>query len=194
MQVETFLSISQQTAFFLLSVVLGAVMGVVYDIFRIFRILFPPAAKSKPIAVQDVLFWLIYGFGIFCYSSAVCGGNLRFFMFFGSLLGFTLYIVTIGNLITGTLRQIAETIRRILRKVYSVIFEPIVKLLKNLCQKVRLFFVRIYRKLKKSKGSVKKPLPNLPRLVYNKNAKLGSSVIKRNSGGERGERSKRPQS
>lgn len=181
MQIESFLSVSQQTAFFLLSVVLGAVMGIIYDVFRVFRILFPPAAKSKPVAVQDVLFWLIFGFCMFCYSSAVCGGNLRFFMFFGSLIGFTLYILTIGNLITGILRQIAEAVRRVLRKVYSLIFEPIVKLLKNLCQKVRLFFVRIYRKSKKTEGSVKKPLPKVLQLVYNKNAKLGSSVIRQNS-------------
>lgn len=188
MQIETFFSVSQQTAFFLLSVVLGAAMGVVYDVFRVFRILFPPAAKSKPVAFQDVLFWLIYGFCIFCYSSEVCGGSLRFFMFFGSLMGFALYILTIGNFITGILRQIAETVRRILRKVYSLVFEPIVKLLKNLCQKVSLFFVRIYRKSKKKKRSVKKPLPKVLQLVYNKNAKLGSSVINRKSGGGRGER------
>lgn len=188
MQIETFFSVSQQTAFFLLSAVLGAAMGVVYDVFRVFRILFPPAAKSKPVAVQDVLFWLIYGFCIFCYSSEVCGGSLRFFMFLGSLLGFTLYILTIGNLITGILRQIAETVRKILRTVYSLLFEPIVKLLKNLCQKVGLFFVRIYKKSKKTEGSVKKPLPKVLRLVYNKNAKLGSSVIKHRIGGGGGER------
>ncbi|MDE5992132.1 MAG: spore cortex biosynthesis protein YabQ [Oscillospiraceae bacterium] len=188
MQIETFFSISQQTAFFLLSVVLGAALGVVYDIFRVFRILFPPAAKSKPAAVQDVLFWLIYGFCMFCYSTAVCGGSLRFFMLFGSLIGFALYIVTVGNLIVGTLRQIAETVRRILRKVYSVLFEPIVKILKNFCQKVSLVFVRIYKKSRKTERSTKKLLPKTIGLVYNKYAKLGSSVIKRKVGGDRGER------
>lgn len=188
MQIETFFSVSQQTAFFLLSVVLGAAMGVVYDIFRVIRILFPPAAKSKSLAVQDVIFWLIYGFCIFCYSSEVCGGSLRFFMFFGSLMGFALYILTIGNFITGILRQFAETVRRILRKVYSLVFEPIVKLFKNLCQKFSRFFVRIYRKSKKIEGTDKKPLQKVLQLVYNKNAKLGSSVINCKSGGGRGER------
>lgn len=185
MQIETFFSVSQQTAFFLLSVVLGAVMGIVYDVFRVFRILFPPAAKSKPLFVQDVLFWLIYGFCMFCYSTAVCGGSLRFFMFLGSLTGFALYILTIGNLITGILRKTAETVRKILRKVYSVLFEPIVKLLKNLCQKLYLFFIQIYRKSKKTEGSAKKPLQKVPRLVYNKNAELGLRFIRSRQKGRR---------
>lgn len=185
MQIETFFSVSQQTAFFLLSVVLGAALGVVYDVFRVFRILFPPAAKKTPLAVQDVLFWLIYGFCIFCYSTAVCGGSLRFFMLFGSLAGFALYILTIGNLITGVLRRTAESVRQVLRKVYSLLFEPIVKLLKNLCQKVRLFFIQIYRKSKKTERSVKKPLQKVPKLVYNKNAKLGLQFVRGRKKGRR---------
>lgn len=144
LQIGTFFSVSSQTSFFLLSVVLGAALGVVYDCFRVFRILFPPAAKAAAVAVQDVLFWLIYGFGIFLYSAAVCGGSLRFFMFIGSLLGFALYILTLGDLITGILRQLATAVYRILRKVYSVSLEPIVKFLRKNCQKLRHVFVGSY--------------------------------------------------
>lgn len=145
-------------------------MGVVYDCFRVFRILFPPAAKAGAVAVQDVIFWLIYGFGIFCYSAAVCGGELRFFMLFGSLLGFTLYIVTLGNLITGILRRIVTAVYRVLRKVYSVLFGPIVKLIRKLCQKVSSVFVRNHKNAPKHKISDRKPLQNILRLVYNKKA------------------------
>lgn len=169
---------SQQTSFFLLSVVLGAAMGVVYDLFRVFRIIFPPAAKTAAAAVQDVIFWLIYGFALFCYSSAVCGGELRFFMLFGSLIGFTLYIVTLGNLITGILRRIASAVGKALHKVYSALFEPLVNILKDLCQKVRTVFVRNHKNNTKKVSGDKKPLKNVRGLVYN-NVKSGLSVFKK---------------
>lgn len=157
MQIETFFSVSQQTSFFLLSTVLGALMGVVYDCFRTFRILFPPASKQAAVAVQDVIFCLICGFCIFCYSSAVCGGSLRFFMILGSALGFTLYILTLGNAVTGVLRRAASAFYRALRKVYSYLFEPLVNIIKKMCQKVGLVFVRSYKNIKKNKRCEKNP-------------------------------------
>ncbi len=135
MQIETFFSVSEHTAQFLMSVVLGAVLGVVYDFFRVVRIVVPPMAKSGAVAVQDVIFCLIYGFGIFCYSTLTARGELRFFIFFGSLIGFVLYIVTVGNFVTGILRRIFSVVYGSLRKVYSLIIEPIVKLLRKNCQK-----------------------------------------------------------
>lgn len=131
-------------------------MGVVYDVFRVLRILFPPAAKTGAAAVQDILFWLIYGLCIFFYSAAVCGGKLRLFMFLGSLAGFALYIVTIGNFITEILRRFVTAVYKIIRKVYLALFEPPVKTLKKLCQKIPLFFVGNHKNAAKKVFSEKK--------------------------------------
>lgn len=141
MQLETFFSVSHHTSLFLMSVLLGAALGVVYDCFRVLRIVFPPAAKNAPVIVQDIIFWLIYGFAIFCYSTLAARGQIRFFIFFGSLIGFVLYIMTIGNFITGVLRRIFDVIYGGLRKVYSAIIEPSVKLLRKSCQKALPVFV-----------------------------------------------------
>lgn len=134
---------------------LGAAMGVVYDCFRVFRILFPPASKGGAVAVQDIIFWLIYGIGIFCYSAVICRGELRFFTFLGSLIGFTLYIVTLGNAVVGILRRTVSAFCKILRKVYSALFEPIVKIIKEFCQKVYAVFVRNHKNIKNIKRSKK---------------------------------------
>ncbi len=161
-----------------MSVVLGAALGIVYDCFRVFRIVFPPAAKSGAVLIQDIIYWLFYGFCIFCYTSAVCGGKLRFFIFFGSLLGFVLYILTLGNMVTGIIRRIVTAFYRGLRKVYSFTFEPVVKLLRKNCQKVRSVFVGSYENRKNKRRSKKKLLKKVFDLVYNKKAKLGSSMLK----------------
>ena len=173
MHLDTFFSISQQTALFLLSVVLGAGLGVVYDCFRVFRIVFPPASKKAAVAVEDIIFWLIYGFCVFCYSAVLARGQVRFFIVAGSLIGFVLYIVTIGNAVTGVIRRIVTAVCKVLRKVYSTIIEPFVKILRIICQKACSVFVRSHKNTEKNERTSKKLLKNTLGLVYNKKAKAG---------------------
>lgn len=171
MNLNTFFSVSQQTASFLLSVLIGAALGVVYDCFRVARILLPPLAKPKPTFFEDILFWLIYGFCVFCFAASAARGQVRVFMLLGSLLGFALYILTIGNLITGVIRSIVNAVYRVLHKVYFTLIEPIVKLVRIFCQKVYRFFVGSHKNNRKLIGSVKNHLKNRGKLVYNDKAK-----------------------
>ena len=178
MHLDTFFSVSQHTFLFLMSVVLGATMGIVYDCFRVLRIVFPPAAKRGAVIAEDIIFWLIYGFCIFCYAAAFARSQVRFFMFFGSLIGFVLYIVTIGNLLTRAIRQVFNAVYKILHKVYSAFIEPIVKLKDKICQKLVIVFVRNH----KNKISVKNLLKNAVDWVYNKkNVNLESFNLKKES-------------
>ena len=151
MHLDTFFSVPEHTSLFLLSVVMGAALGVVYDCFRVFRILFPHASRSKAVVIEDIIFWLIYGFCVFCYAAALARGQVRFFIVLGSLTGFVLYIVTVGNLITGIIRRIVTALYKLLHKVYSAIIEPIVKTLKIICQKMLRFFVQIHKNFAKQK-------------------------------------------
>ena len=146
-----------------MSVVLGAALGILYDCFRVLRIVFPPAAKKNAVIAEDIIFWIIYGFCIFCYAAAFARGQVRFFMFFGSLIGFVLYMVTIGNAVTGVIRKIFDAVCKILHKVYSVLIEPFVKLKAKICQKLVPVFVRNH----KNKISMKNLLKNVVDWVYN---------------------------
>lgn len=170
-----------------MAVVLGAALGVVYDCFRVFRIVFPPAAKSGAVVLQDIIFWMFYGFCIFCYFTIAGRGQIRFFVFFGSLLGFVLYILTLGNLVTGIIRRVVTTVYGILRKVYSRTIEPIVKLLRRICQKACPVFVGSHKNTEKPVRSKKKALKNVLDMVYNNKAKLGSFMLKGKFGGDRDE-------
>lgn len=178
MQLETFFSVSQHTSQFLLSVVLGGALGVVYDLFRTLRIIFPPAAKSGAVLVQDIIFCIICGFSVFCFSTLAVRGQVRFFIFFGSAIGFVLYILTIGNVITGVLRLVFGTIYGTLRKVYSSIIEQLVNLSRNICQKGSRVFVGSTENVENNALSGKKHLKNDEHLVYNEKAKLGQSMLK----------------
>ncbi len=113
MPLETFFTVSEQVRFFLLSVVLGAVMGVWYDVFRTIRILVPFARKPLPTAVCDVIFWVSCCFALFLFSYTVSGAVLRGFMVIGSLCGFVLYLMSVGSIVTGFFRLIAKGLMKI---------------------------------------------------------------------------------
>ncbi|MCD7730628.1 MAG: spore cortex biosynthesis protein YabQ [Oscillospiraceae bacterium] len=151
MSLETFFSVSEQTSQFLLSIVLGAGIGVFYDCFRVLRILFPPARRTAAVAAEDVVFMLASGGAIFLFAFFYCRSQVRFFCIIGSLLGFILYILTVGSVVTGIIRAIAAAVYRVLHKVYSAIFAPIVNFIKVNCQKIFNIFVHSYENRKKIK-------------------------------------------
>ncbi len=161
-----------------MSIVLGAAVGVVYDCFRALRIIFPPAAKDTAVLVEDILFCIIAGFSLFCFSTLAVRGQIRFFIFLGAVVGFVLYILTIGSIVTGVLKLVFGTIYGSLRKVYSFIIEPIVNLSRNICQKGSSVFVGSTENVENNDLSGKKHLKNESDLVYNEKAKLGSSMLK----------------
>lgn len=168
MHIDTFFSISQQTSIFLMSVILGAAMGVLYDCFRVLRTVLPPLAKRGAVIAEDIIFWLMYGFCIFCFAAEFARGQVRFFIFFGSILGFILYIVTVGSIVIGIIRSVFGAVYGFLHKVYSFVIEPFVKLFKIICQKVMPVFVGNYKNSRIFKGSAKNYLKNVGSMVYNK--------------------------
>lgn len=129
MQLETFFTVSQQTSQFLLSVVMGAVLGAAYDVFRAFRILFPFARKKAAVAAEDVIFMLLCGAAVFIFAVTFCRGQVRLFCILGALLGFVLYIFSVGSVVCALCRRAAAAVSELLQKVYSAVFAPAVKLI-----------------------------------------------------------------
>lgn len=170
LRLETFFSVSEQTELFLLSVILGAGLGILYDCFRVVRIIFPPAKKAGAVCLLDIIFWLCYGFAVFLYSVLLGRGQVRFFYFFGSAAGFILYLISIGNLITGIIRKVVEFIYNTLQRVYSIVIAPIVKIMNFFRQKVLPVFVRNHKVNKKERISTFYPLKRQALLLYNKKA------------------------
>lgn len=128
--------------------------------------------------VEDILFCIITGFSLFCFSTLAVRGQIRFFVFVGAAVGFVLYILTIGNLVISVLKIVFGTVYGGLRKVYSWIIEPIVNLSRNICQKGSSVFVGSNENVENKGLSGKKYLKNESDLVYNEKAKLGSSMLK----------------
>ncbi len=112
---------------FLGSLVLGMLMGALFDIFRAIRI----SVRHPALAVfcEDVLYAVLFGLSYYTYCTALCRGEIRGFVLIGMLLGFFTYIVTLGRILCGFVAKAVNFVKialkkfgRLLKNALSVLF------------------------------------------------------------------------
>lgn len=142
-----------QLYIFLLFILTGIVIGIVFDIFRIFRRSF----KTNDIItyVQDFLFWLVTGcillFSIFTFNN----GGLRGYIFIGIILGVLLHLLLLSKYFINIFVKKFSVLKKIigypiywlLNFTKKYILSPLSKIL----SKIRLKLPKIELKGKKSK-------------------------------------------
>ncbi|MBE6688459.1 MAG: hypothetical protein E7588_04160 [Ruminococcaceae bacterium] len=104
------ISITQQCMFFLCSAVLGTVIGMIYDVFRIIRIAF----RHNFIVVffEDLLFCFITCVLLILMIFCANYGVVRWFSVFGCAGGFFIYRETAGRIVIRASDIIISFIRR----------------------------------------------------------------------------------
>ena len=146
---DNFFSLSDECLIFLYSVILGAGLGIVFDVFRAIRAVIPH--NDFFVAFEDILCMLVWTLSLVIFSVELSGGNIRFFCFFGMFLGFLIYFFSVGKLVITLIRGISSFVRRILKAVFGGIYGFLRRCFVSVCQKVKSFFVDNYINLRKSK-------------------------------------------
>ena len=84
-----------QTYLFIVFTIVGIIIGILFDIFRILRKSF----KTKDIVtyIEDVLFWILTGIIILFSMYKFSNGELRFFMIIGIIMGTLIYMITFSK-------------------------------------------------------------------------------------------------
>ena len=114
------LSMSGQGAAFLATAVAGAVLGILYDCFRILRrVLYH---KTVATTIEDAVFWIISTLLMFAFLLERNFGDIRGFIFMGLALGAVLYFTMISRFFT----KFAMMMLRWLKKMLLVIISPII--------------------------------------------------------------------
>ncbi|MDR0974462.1 MAG: spore cortex biosynthesis protein YabQ [Ruminococcus sp.] len=131
MILDTFYTVTEQAELFLLSVFVGASLGVVFDAFRLLRAVFVTARKSFLVHAADFLFILFYAFVVFTYSAVLARGEIRFFIVIGSLCGFLIETLTIGDSVTKAVRYISDKIHAALKRAFNSLWTFILNFFKN---------------------------------------------------------------
>ena len=77
------------------SCLLGVILGIIYDIFRILRMIIN--SKSITMFVQDVIYFVISGIITFVFVLEFNSGESRFYILAGEAVGWILYHITVGE-------------------------------------------------------------------------------------------------
>ena len=129
-----------QANLFLIFVIDGIIIGLLFDFFRILRKSFK---TSDMITIaEDILFWMITGFIVLYSIFLFNNGEIRFFMFIGIFIGVTLYMLLMSCYIIKLSVKIIVTLKKIIKFVFKIIIFPIqfiYKITKKLLRKPILF-------------------------------------------------------
>lgn len=173
---EAFFTINEQTEIFLLSVLLGGIFGVIYDVFRALRVVAPPLRGTAATAVCDIIFFMICGFGIYLFSLTFARGEVRGYYWIGALLGGIIYLMTAGTVVIGIIRAVFGAVSAAVILIYNWtnrnIIMPAVKFYTEIRTKIRNKFVSNAKKSATKHKSKKNHLKNRPEILYNIRAKM----------------------
>lgn len=140
-----------QVLTFIVFILNGFLIGLVFDIFRVLRKSFK--TPDSITYVQDILFWLLSGIMVIFTILKFNNGEIRLFIFLGIFLGFSLYMIIFSKLfikfstfilicfkksfktITIPLVYIVVFIRKFVYKPCVIEFKKIVKRVKKMFNK-----------------------------------------------------------
>jgi len=159
-----------QANLFLIFAINGAIIGFLFDLFRILRKSF--RTSDIITVIEDILFWIITGiiilYSIFIFNN----GEIRFYMFIALILGAMLYMLLLSKYIIKISVKIIGIIKIVIKFIFKIISWPIqiiYKTTKRLLRKPILFcFV-----------NVKKTIRQIGTKIYkNKSKKRGKTILK----------------
>lgn len=153
---------------FLIFILVGIIIGLLFDFFRILRRTFKTSDFIT--YIQDILFWILSGI-ILIYSIFVFNnGELRAYIFLSIFIGIITYMLTISKyfiklnvlILTGIKKVIATILKiitypfKLILKVLKIIFIKPLNLIKNAFKNIMSKFVEFSRKISIRKKKIQK--------------------------------------
>ena len=118
--------IQNQAYTFMLFIINGISIGILFDIFRITRKTFKTCDFIT--YIQDTIFWILSGILTLYFIFIFNNGEIRLYIFLGIILGIVLYMLSISKYFIKINTFILEKIK----KVVEIILLPIRKILRIL--------------------------------------------------------------
>ena len=146
---------------FLIFILVGIIIGLLFDFFRILRRTFKTSDFIT--YLEDILFWILSGI-ILIYSIFVFNnGELRAYIFLSIFIGIITYMLTISKyfikfnvLILTGLKKVITTILKVIIYPFKLILKLLIKplnfiknILKNIMSRIVVFYTKISIRKKK---------------------------------------------
>lgn len=154
--------VTNQAYLFLIFMVNGIIIGILFDFFRILRKSFKTADLIT--YIEDILFWILTGI-ILLYSIFVFNnGEIRLFMFLAVILGTIIYMLIASKYVI----KINVTIIKFIKKILLVPINFIAKILRKIFFKPISFVIINIKKI--STNLCKNTYNNLKNVKFKKNS------------------------
>lgn len=132
---------------FLLSILLGLILSIIFDFFKIINFTFE--FNNILIFIQDILYFGFSGVITFIFLLAFNNGKINFFIILGQIIGWTIWHLSLGNKITYFLSKKIYLLKRVFSLFKIKILNLKVKSKKVLFKTKSLIFKKI--RIKKQK-------------------------------------------
>lgn len=132
-----FLGTGREITLFLYAMLTGALLGSAYDILRALRI--SVRHHSAVVAAEDFVFCVLFGTVYYGLCVSFTEGALRLFILAGMLVGFGVYLASLGRIVCGILSRVFGLVAGF----YMIVVKIIKKFIKYLCG------LTVFQKLKK---------------------------------------------
>ncbi len=143
------LEIAQETEYFLLSCLLGAALGVVYDFLRVLR---NTVSHNKvAVFVEDFLYTLFFGVCFFIFATDLTRG-IRAFVLVGMFSGCLVERIGLGNWCVRIISKVTRFVWRTLMLPVKCLFAKIFAVINKRIVKKHLNFIK---KQKNAKNPLK---------------------------------------
>lgn len=139
-------AIGSEAIFFLIAVLCGMGLVLVYDFFRIFRRIM--AHGNIWIGIEDVCYWIFCTIVVFLLLYEKNDGMMRGFAFVGILLGGISYHFLFSPFVVKICVLVFGTILRFLRKVLGVVVSPFAKTGKKILTFLGKQLKKLYKTIK----------------------------------------------
>ena len=143
-----------QTYLFIVFTIVGIIIGILFDIFRILRKSF----KTKDIVtyMEDILFWILTGIIILFSMYKFSNGELRFFMIIGIIMGTLMYMITFSRYVIKISVFIIKIIKTIIvypvKVVEKILKKIIIRPIFIICINFKKNIINFVKKNKKNRG------------------------------------------
>ena len=115
-------SVYQQTLNFIITIGIGFLVGIIFDIYRVVRSIWQP--KKLGTFIGDIFFWILITFLVFTLLLMGNWGEVRIYVFLGLTLGFAMYIKYFSLKGQKFISRFFYVIYKILRFLWRIITYP----------------------------------------------------------------------
>lgn len=154
--VELILLVQNQMYVFLWSTAGGILTAFLFDLFRIKRKTIKTSAFM--VYVEDLIFWILATIIVFLIAHFFNNGELRSYIFIGTLVGVSIYICLFSRVITTAVLKIIQMITVSVLFIYKLFIYPIRIIIKITL--IPIYFIKkkyVLSKVKLHKLFEKKP-------------------------------------